>query len=180
MTFQNETYAIGATAAWERRVTALWAAVDGYENEADFLAAMDALCAELGDEHPVALYERGGARDTVGRTDEAVPLYRRALENGLDGERRRRAVIQMCSSLRNLGHAEDALRLLAEEKAQGTDHLDGALAMVTALTLAKLGRDREGLSEALIALAAHLPRYQRSTVAYAKLLLDPEDTVLKP
>jgi isopenicillin N synthase-like dioxygenase len=83
--------------------------------------------------------------------------------------------IQMASSLRETGRPEEALRLIAEEQSRGSDEYDDALAMCEALTLAKLGRDREGLSVALLALAPHLPRYQRSTVNYARGLvgLDP-------
>jgi len=34
------------------------------------------------------------------------------------------------------------------------------------------GREREAVSHALIALARHLPRYQRSTAAYARALVE--------
>ncbi|GAB2840514.1 hypothetical protein GCM10027074_03600 [Streptomyces deserti] len=37
-----------------------------------------------------------------------------------------------------------------------------------------LGRDREGLSLVLGALARHPPRYQRSMANYARLLVEPE------
>jgi hypothetical protein len=37
--------------------------------------------------------------------------------------------------------------------------------------LASFGRDREGLSMVILALARHLPRYNRSMANYAKVLL---------
>jgi hypothetical protein len=40
-----------------------------------------------------------------------VPLYWQALETGLTGERRRRAVIQLASSLRNLGRPAESVAL---------------------------------------------------------------------
>jgi hypothetical protein len=56
--------------------------------------------------------------------------------------------------------------------AGGSDHLDDALTCVAALCLASLGRDREGLSMVVVALARHLPRYNRSMANYGKALLE--------
>ncbi|MFY1691556.1 tetratricopeptide repeat protein [Plantactinospora sp. WMMB782] len=70
----------------------------------------------MSDGDPVADFERACAWDSTGRSDRAVPLYRSALDHGLAGYRRRRAVIQMSSSLRNIGQAELAVRLLEAER----------------------------------------------------------------
>jgi Tetratrico peptide repeat len=51
----------------------------------------------------------------MGHSDLAVPLYRKALDVGLSGERRRRAVIQLASSLRNVGRPEESVALLRTE-----------------------------------------------------------------
>ncbi|WP_199044236.1 tetratricopeptide repeat protein [Glycomyces salinus] len=155
---------------WQARAAALWQAFDSYAPEA-FVAAMEDLAAECPND-PVALFEVGGAHDSTGRTAEAIGYYRRALEAGLDGSRRRQAMIQMASSMRETRGAAEALELLEAEAERGSDEYDDAIAMCRALTLAKLGRDREGLSVALLALAPHLPRYGRSTVAYAKGLVE--------
>lgn len=155
---------------WRSRAAALWEAFDSYAPEA-FVAAMEDLAAECPAD-PVALFEVGGAHDSTGRTREAIGYYRRALEAGLDGSHRRQAMIQMASSMRETGQAEAALELLEAEAERGSDAYDDAIAMCRALTLSKLGRDREGLSVALVALAPHLPRYRRSTLAYAKGLLE--------
>ena len=162
------------TEAWEARLAALWERLDAMGRE-EFVQAMKDLAAECDPEDPVALFEVGGAHDSTGFTEEAVGYYERAVAAGLSGVRRRRVSIQMASSLRETGHPERALELIAEERERGSDEYDGALAMCEALTLAKLGRDREGLSVALVALAPTLPRYQRSTVNYARGLvgLDP-------
>jgi hypothetical protein len=74
--------------------------------------------------------------------------------------------------MRNVGQAEPALKLLLAERDRGSDRLDDALACVTALCLASLGRDREGLSMVVVALARHLPRYNRSMANYGKALLE--------
>ena len=156
---------------WERREAALWAAIEDHEPQ-EFRAKVDALAAELPPDSAVAPFERACAFDSTGHPDEAVPLYRQALELGLEGERRRRATIQMASSLRNLGDAEQCVALMRAERARTCDHLDDAVAAVLALGLADLGREREALSIALGALAPHLPRYQRSMGSYARMLLD--------
>lgn len=155
-------------------MAALWERLDAMDRDA-FVAAMRDLAAERGPDDPVALFEVGGAHDSTGYTEIAVGYYERAIAAGLSGVRRRRVSIQMASSLRETGRPEEALKVIEEERTRGSDEYDDALAMCEALTLAKLGRDREGLSVALIALAPHLPRYQRSTVNYARGLvgLDP-------
>ena len=101
-----------------------------------------------------------------------MPLYEAALGAGVPGERRRRAVIQMASSLRNLGRPEESVALLTAEAARTSDHLDDAVTVVLALALTDVGRAREAVSLTVTALAPHLPRYQRSMANYARLLLE--------
>ncbi len=151
---------------WQERVDDLWASLDDHAED-EFLARMEQLCAELPDDDPVAAFERGGAFDSTGHSDLAVPLYRRALELGLDGSLRRRAVIQMASSLRNLGQASESVALLTAERDRASDELDDAVSAFLALALVDSGREREAVGVALAALAAHLPRYQRSLGNYA-------------
>jgi len=45
------------------------------------------------------------------------PLYRQALDRGLIGERRRRAVIQLASSLRNIGRPDESVALVRRRPA---------------------------------------------------------------
>jgi tetratricopeptide (TPR) repeat protein len=156
---------------WEIRLADLWAAIDEHPDD-EFVALMDGLTSELPPDDGVGPFERGGARDSTGQPDQAVSLYREALDLGLSGERRRRAVIQLASSLRTLGRADESLALLAAEMGRGSDHLDDAVRGFLALALADTGRDREALSVALGALAPHLPRYQRSLANYAGALVE--------
>jgi tetratricopeptide (TPR) repeat protein len=158
---------------WEGRLAELWGSFDDYSEDA-FLARMSELVAELPADSPVAAYELGSARDSTGHSDLAVPLYRQALENGLGEDRRRQAVIQLASSLRNLGEVEESVQLLAAERERRSDELDDAVAAFLALALADAGREREALSIALAALAPHLPRYRRSVGNYARLLVEDE------
>ncbi|MFQ6143983.1 tetratricopeptide repeat protein [Streptomyces seoulensis] len=161
---------------WEDRVAAAWARIDEYSEDsaAEFRAVIDALAAELPPGSPVALFEQGCAWDSTGHSDRAVPLYRAALAAGLDGYRGRRAKIQLSSSLRNTGRPAEGVKLLTPELLAPSDGLDDAVRAFLALCLADLGREREALSLTLGALAPHLPRYQRSTANYARLLVEPE------
>jgi len=159
-------------------VTAAWATFDDYaeEDAGDFRAVIDALAAELPEDNPLGLFERACAWDSTGHSDKAVPLYREALDRGLSeasGYKGRRAKIQLSSSLRNIGQAEEGVKLLTPELDAPSDELDDAVRACLALCLSSLGRDREGLSLVLGALAPHLPRYQRSMANYARLLVEP-------
>jgi tetratricopeptide (TPR) repeat protein len=158
-------------ADWQRRVDDAWALADEM-GEDDLVARIDALADELGEGSALGDFERAGVRDSTGHSDLAVPLYRRALKRELEGERRRQAVIQLASSLRNLGEAQESVALLRAELQQESDGLDDAVRGFLALALVDVGRDREAVSLALEALAPHLPRYQRSLANYSKSLLD--------
>ncbi len=141
---------------------------------------MEQLVAELPADSAVAAFERAGAFDSTGHSDRAVALYRQALELGLGlgEERRRRAVIQLASSLRNLGRAPESVALLTAERNAGSDDLDDAVSAFLALALVDTGHDREAVSLALTALSRHLTRYQRSLANYARELSDRPDPKL--
>jgi len=161
---------------WEQRVADAWASIDDYP-EAEFRELIDKLAAELPNGSPIAAFERACAFDSTGHSDQAVPLYQQALDGGVTGERHRRAIIQMASSLRNLGQPQRSVELLTHELAAGSDHLDDAVRATLALALTDVGREREAVSILVTALARHLPRYQRSMANYGRLLLADEGTV---
>ena len=151
-------------------VDELWAAFDSIPEE-EFIARIDALDLPAAE----SLFQRAGAQDSTGHSDLAIPLYRAALAEGLTGSHRRQAVIQLASSLRNLGELDESLRLLEAEASSGETELDVQLAAFTALTLADLGRERDGLALLLQRLAPTVDRYQRSIGSYGRLLVDPDD-----
>jgi tetratricopeptide (TPR) repeat protein len=159
-----------ADASWEQRIAELWKAMDDFEDD-DFRARLDVLVAELPPGSAIGLFERGAAQDSTGHPDLAVPLYEGALRAGLAGARRRRAVIQMASSLRNLGDASRAAGLLRAELQAASDELDGAVRAFLALALVDLGREREAVAVSLTALSHYLPRYNRSLARYAQALV---------
>lgn len=152
---------------WQQRVDVLWAESDRLGPQG-VMDAMDALAADAPDP-ALALFERGGSRDSAGLEAEAEPLYRAALAAGLPDDERAQCTIQLASTLRNLGRPDEGLDLLATID---PDHpYAGAAAAFRALTLTSLDRPVEAVRELLHALAPTLPRYQRSVRAYADALV---------
>lgn len=156
-------------ADWLERLGALWARFDATP-ASEFLVAMKALADELPAQHPRALFELASANDSTGNGAAAVPLYEAALRHGLDSSLHRRASIQLASTLRNLGRADEGLALLIAERQRTSDELDEALAVFEALMLVDLGREREALAEVMTSIAGHLLRYRRSVTNYAAAL----------
>src|SRR4051812_20792950 len=155
-----------ATGSWETRVADLWLALQE-EEPAVFRRKMAALAGELPEGDPNGIFELACACDSTGEPEQAIPLYRAALAAGLSGLPRRRATIQMASSLRNVGDPAQAAALLSEESQQGDDELSTAVSAFHALALSDLGKDKKALALALQALAKHLPRYNASLERYA-------------
>ena len=153
-------------ASWEQRLAALWSTLDRSEPQA-FVQQIELLVVELPSGSAIGLFERACAQDSTGHPDLAVPLYRAALKAGLSGMRRRRASIQLASSLRNLGNAVEASERLFAELHAPSDELDGAVRAFLALALVDLGREREAVAVSLMALSKYLPRYNNSLGRYA-------------
>lgn len=150
---------------WQDRVDAVWAD-DAISDDAR-VRAIDALAAERPRDDAVALFERAGARDSAGAENAAETLYRGALAAGLDESRRSQAVIQLASTLRNLGKIDESMRMLKQEREQGGAMSDEASAFY-ALALASSGDAVAAASIALETLAPHLSQYRRSVAAYAR------------
>ncbi|MGA7149637.1 MAG: tetratricopeptide repeat protein [Microbacterium sp.] len=158
---------------WQARVDAVWH--DDALSDEERIERIDAIARERDAHDPTALFERAGARDAAGSEAEAEPLYRAALEQGLDDERRPQAVIQLASTLRNLDRVDEATGLLrAEVDRVPVSPLRDEAAAFLALALASSGDGREAASVALLALAPHLRRYTRSVSAYARELVGTE------
>lgn len=159
---------------WQTRVDAVWAGFDDLPED-EVIRRIDALAAERPAGDALALFERAGARDSVGREEEAESLYRDALSAGLPSYEEARATIQLASTIRNLDRADESVTIL---EAWTRDHPDHELTLAAtaflALSLASAGRSVDGLAELLRSVAPTLPRYQRSVRAYADEL--PERT----
>ena len=154
------------TGDWHTRMAAAWD--DQAMTDDERILHIDRLAAERPDGDARALFERAGARDAAGREGEAEPLYRAALEAGLDDEHRAQAVIQLASTLRNLDRTDEAIRMLrAELDRDPVSPLRDEAAAFLALCLVSAGDAREAASVALSTLAPHLSLYRRSVASYA-------------
>ncbi|MDY0985035.1 tetratricopeptide repeat protein [Microbacterium sp. CFBP9023] len=123
------------------------------ENTAPTIAALRPIL-EQHPHDPRVLYEVGGAFDTAGEEVMAKGYYRRALENGLHGDIRRRCYLQYGSTLRNLGDLEKSAEVFrtAREEFPG----DVALGAFEALTLHAQGQMSAALGSLLTLLAEHV------------------------
>lgn len=157
---------------WHERVAAVWADADRL-GDAELVRSIDELAAERPDD-AAALLEQGGARDSTGDEAGAEHFYRAALGAGLADSERAQCVIQLASTVRNLGRPEESLELLRTEfegRPADDAYADAAVAFA-ALALVDLRRPVEAVAALLHTLTPHLPRYHRSVPAYADALLD--------
>lgn len=152
------------TESWDNRIDLFWASADDTQPGA-MLQAMESLVAQRLPEDPEALYEWASIHDFLGKEDQAVALYQQSLSLGLQGPRRPQAIVQLASSLRNIGEHASAIKLLKEHP---SDPVTGDAAQAfLALALHDSGRHDEALRVALKALASTLPLYRSSVSAYA-------------
>ncbi|MEU4689372.1 tetratricopeptide repeat protein [Actinoplanes sp. NPDC023714] len=149
-------------ASWEQRIAEFWRTADDSDSAATLQAMQDLVA---GRDDPDAVYEWASVHDFLGREADAVPLYRRALDAGLRPPRRQQAIVQLGSSLRNIGRPDEAVALLSAQ--QPDDVVGDAARAFLALALHDSGRTEEALRVALRALAATLPLYGRAVSAYA-------------
>lgn len=157
-------------ADWEDRVAAVWDSAAELSDDA-VLEAIDELVVERGREDAAALFEAASVRDYLGRESEAEPFYRRALEIGLDEPRHPQAVIQLASTLRNLGRADEAVTILRGWIVRHPEHpLSDSGRAFLALALISAGHDREAALVALRTLAPTLPQYAAAVAEYAEKL----------
>lgn len=151
-------------------MAAVWASASTV-GAARVTSAIDALVAQRPETDARAVFESASARDYADREADAEPLYRRALSLGLAEPFRGRAVIQLASTLRNLGRAAEAIDVLQEGFSDDPEHsLADAARAFLALCLADTGDARAATAVALDALAPHLPEYARAVRAYAAQL----------
>ncbi|MBZ2198253.1 tetratricopeptide repeat protein [Occultella gossypii] len=150
---------------WHESITELWANAKGRDPD-EVLAEIEKLVA--GHERdPLAAFELAGAYDYAGQEARAEAPYRRALSGGLDPEHHQQAVIQLASTLRNLGRATEAADLLwAELDSTLVEPYAAAARAFLALTLLDLGEERraavvalEGLRDSLTTYAGPVGRY---------------------
>ncbi len=154
---------------WESQLQDIWQKLGVISND-EFIQQLKNHTALLTGSQAIADFEMACAFDSIGYEKEAEPLYRAALGLGLSGLRRRRARIQLASTLRNNGKIEESIHILREEKANYSDDLNDAVDSFLALSLSSAGKYNEALSLTLKVISHHLPRYNRSLYNYADAL----------
>jgi hypothetical protein len=154
---------------WQQRIDAVWAEAEALGGD-EVIRLIDAIADERPGDDPVALFERAGARDSAGLEAQAELLYRSAIASGLAGSERVQAHIQLASTLRNLGRPLEAIALLDAVEPDSGELRDAVVAF-RALALVDAADARRAASDALSALAPHLPRYRVSVAAYAAALV---------
>jgi len=120
-------------------------------------------------ESPRAMFELANALDYCGQEAAAVPYYENAIRHGLSREFRRYALMQLGSSLRNVGRPVDAVQLLTTAEQEYPD--SWAASLFLALSLNSAGRPQDALKTALRAILKHgrgedLERYRHALANY--------------
>lgn len=152
-------------------LAAFWCAAD--DTRADGMhAELRRVLRDVPERHPRALFERASLHDFLGQEVQAIPLYRAALDAGIEEPHRTEALIQLASSLRNVGDPSGAMSTL--QQVDPADDLADAARAFLALALFDDGKPAAALRTALQALSAHMPAYERSIDAYAEELRTPD------
>jgi len=151
--------------SWEQRVDAYWNTSAGKSPDQlrDELAE---LLQDLDPKDARYLFEVASLHDFLGEEEQAVQPYQQALEAGLPGQKREEALIQLASTLRNLGQAEQAVTLL--EQIPPASHLFADAQGFLALALLDAGRGADAVRIAVATLAPHTQLYGRALAAYAQ------------
>lgn len=157
---------------WEEELKIIWDQLETMSSD-DFINRIKIHTDKIsaGAPNAIADFERACAFDSTGFEKNAEPLYRSALQLGLTGLRRRRARIQLASTLRNNGKFEESIEILQSEKENYSDELDDAVNAFLALSLSSINKDKEALSLVLASLSTYLPRYNKSVYNYSKGLI---------
>jgi len=156
---------------WDERIRNFWRDASDVDEQSAF-GAMRSLIDERPEDDPAATYEWASVHDFLGHEAEAIPLYRHALSLGLDATRRSQAQIQLASSLRNVGNATEAIRIL--EDMESCESTGDAQEAFLALALFDAGRPGEALRIALMALGKTLPLHSGAITHYAEEIVSPK------
>ena len=116
-------------------------------------------------ESPPDLFQQASLEDARGNEGSAIPLYQAALAEGLENEIAQRALIQLASSLRNVGRQSEALDLLSRHQfdARYEPSKDAFIALVHW----DMGNTRDALQCALAAAGPALGEYRHAINSYA-------------
>jgi cyanophycin synthetase len=159
----------------EAEIQALWQ----LDDDAERAATAEALVEAHPDDARL-VFELAGARDTMGDEQAAIPLYEKALADGLREPYRHRAQLQLASSLRVVGRAAEAAPIVAEVL-EARPHNTAAI-MFRALVQSDLGQERQAVADLIRASLeatsdVDTQSYRRALRAYADEIAPPDPTL---
>ncbi|TYS19605.1 tetratricopeptide repeat protein [Rossellomorea vietnamensis] len=128
-------------------------------------------CVQQTPEDPQVNFYLASANDSMGLETNAIPHYRRAIENGIQGEKLEAAFIQLGSSYRCLGEYQYAKDVLSAGLEQFPEN--PALKLFYAMTLYNLGEHKESVTLLLNTLITSadnewLKRYEKALKFYSE------------
>jgi tetratricopeptide (TPR) repeat protein len=101
-----------------------------------------------------AKFELANAYDSLGKEKEAIPLYERAIQMGLSSEYEAYALLQLGSSLRNVGRLDDAIRILSDAEKRYPEL--PSITMFLGMAMHDSDMHSEALRTVLTAMLQHL------------------------
>ena len=118
-------------------------------------------------ENPIYLFEYANALDFLGKEDEAIPLYQKALKIGVSGKMKTQAEIQLGSSLSVTGENESAKSILNRVL---NETGDPAALIFLCIALFRSRETKKSLKIALSFILSEnqglLPEYNRALTQY--------------
>ncbi|WP_159437296.1 tetratricopeptide repeat protein [Alicyclobacillus vulcanalis] len=128
--------------------------------------------AETERQHPSsarAKFELARALDYLGREAEAIPLYEEAVRLGLSAEYHAYALLQLGSSLRNVGRVDEAVQVLIDAQRRYPEL--PSISMFLGLSLYSQGNKSEALKIVMRAMlqyvqSSDIERYREAIISY--------------
>lgn len=119
----------------------------------------------IHNQHPSARakFELANVLDYLGRESEAIPLYQEAISEGLSTEYHVYALVQMASSLRNVGRANEAVEVLTKAEKKFPEF--ASLSLFLGLCLHSDGRHTDALKTVMTAMLRHV--HSEDLIRYA-------------
>jgi tetratricopeptide (TPR) repeat protein len=152
---------------WDQRVEEFWNCAKGKSPE-QLHHELAALLQGKGPQDPLVLFETASLHDYLGEEELAVGPYQAALAAGLEAPRHDEAQLQLASTLRNLGHYDQAIELLEQISSESPIHTDAQAFL--AMALLDSGQPTKAVKLAVNALAQHSSIYAGAIRAYAEEL----------
>ncbi|MGJ3403857.1 tetratricopeptide repeat protein [Glutamicibacter sp. Je.9.36] len=150
--------------SWDQRIEEFWNSANGKRPE-QLRTELALLVQGKDQQDPRVLFEVASLHDYLGEEEQAVGPYRAALEAGLEAPRHDEALLQLASTLRNLGQYTQSIELLQQITADSPIFTDAQAFLVLALHDA--GQSTEAVQLAVSALARHASLYARAIKGYA-------------